>query len=872
MTIPPNRTPAESQLPLTRVWVLNPSRAGLFGWLFRYVVFAFLTLGLAAAYGGLELYRYYAADLPDIAQAESFSTSAPGITRVYASDGVMMRELAREHRAYVSFADVPDDLVHAFLSAEDRRFWTHPGLDFRGLARAMVANFRSGTIVQGGSTITQQVAKYFLINKDRTLGRKAREAIFSIRLESRLEKEAILEIYLNGIFLGNRAYGVASAAHRYFDRPLDELALGEYAMLAGLARAPSRYNPARHPERAEKRRAVVLQDMVEAGYIDATKRDAAMATPLRLATREDPWQRRAPYYSDQVRRTLISALGQEAIAGGEIPAELADQARRVVIEALGEKALLEDGLTIETPAYLPREALAAAAVDKAVRRLDRKQGFRGPEAHLRREKLRASFLERLDEHYGESALDDPERWYLGLITEVGRNSAAVSLGGRQASISLRHANWAAEFKRDSGVNDRHITRLDKTLVAGDVVWVQGVYTRDQDAPDDEARRLVVDDKARPRVRLGQTPKVEAAVYAYDHQSGYVEAMAGGHDYDRSQFNRPVQACRQPGSVFKAIYYALALDTGRWRMDSFLEARPYVPEPGETWNPRDITKTLDGRVLFRTALIKSLNTPSLRLFLSLGAKRVVQWARRLGFTTQLIADKGLSLGASCVRTDELTRAFGTFARNGSQREPIYVKRVTDKAGKVRFDMRHPYDAGLDIAGRYDRMAAHAGEAPEQILDARTNFLISRLLREVVTTGTATRATRIGAPAAGKSGTASGRVKIGGVVRDMTTDTWFVGFTSRHVVAAWMGFDDASYRSLGDEEASYTTAIPMWADFMKSFVGSRPHGQLPTTRPPGITTRTAEAAHGGPPIEGLPIATLYFIEGTEQAWQNESRDYR
>jgi penicillin-binding protein 1A len=366
--------------------------------------------------------------------------------------------------------------------------------------------------------------------------------------------------------------------------------------------------------------------------------------------------------------------------------------------------------------------------------------------------------------------------------------------------------------------------------------------------------------------------VEAAIYAYDHQSGYVEAMAGGHDYDRSQFNRPVQACRQPGSVFKAIYYSLALDTGRWRMDSFLEARPYVPEPGEDWNPRDITKTLDGRVLFRTALIKSLNTPSLRLFLALGADRVVEWARGLGFTTELIADKGLSLGASCVRTDELTRAFGTFARNGSQRDPVYVKRVIDKAGQVRLDQRHPYDAGLDVASRFDRMAAQALEAPDQLIDARTSFLTGRLLREVVTTGTATRATRIGVPAAGKSGTASGRVKVGGVLRDMTTDTWFVGYSSRHAVAAWMGFDDASYRSLGDEEASYTTAIPMWADFMKSFVEGRSHKQLPTLRPPGITSRVAEAAHGGPAIEGLPIATLYFLEGTEHAWQNESRDYR
>lgn len=854
MTNRPSPTPASK----ASVWVINPRRAGLVGWLFRYAVFVGLCLSLVLGVVGLKVYRHYASDLPDIAQAEKFESFAPGITRVYAADGTLMRELAREHRAYVRYEDIPEQLVHAFMSAEDRRFFTHPGLDFRGLARAMVANFRSGTIVQGGSTITQQVAKYFLVNKDRTLGRKIKEAIFSLRLESRLSKEEIIEIYLNGIFLGHNAYGVAAAAHRYFDRPLDELSLAEHAMLAGLARAPSRYNPVRNPERAKKRRAVVLQDMVEAGYIDAAARDAANEEPLRLAQREDHWQQRAPYYSDLVRKRMVDALGSAAIKKG-VPAEFADQPREVAQQALGERALLEDGLTIETAAALPREALAHAAVDEAVRKLDRKHGFDGPEAHLRRDEQRQTFLQRASEHYGADPFAQPQRWRLALVTEVKRNHARVRVGSTDAWLKHRYMAWASRFKRDSGVNGEKLDRVDKALVPGDVIWVQPVL-------DDEQlvmRDAIGDEDELPLVRLGQTPRVEAALYTYDHRTGYVEAMAGGHDYDRSQFNRAVQGCRQPGSVFKAVYYALALDTGRWRMDSFLEAKPYVPEDGEDWNPRDITKTLDGRVLVRTAFIKSLNTPSLRLFLALGADRVVAFTRKLGITTELIADKGLSLGASCVRTDELTRVFGTFARNGSQRDPVYVRRVIDKHGRIRLDQRHPIDAGMDVAGRLDRMAHLAIHAPEQLIDARTAFLIGRLMREVVTAGTATRVSGIGVAAAGKSGTASGRVRIGGVLRDMTTDAWFVGYTSRHATAAWVGFDDASFRSLGDDEASYTTAIPMWADFMKAFTHERPHEQLPTVRPPGITSRTVDATHGGPPIEGLPMATLYFLEGTENA---------
>ncbi len=853
MTTPPSQTPASRP----HVWVTNPKRAGLLGWLFRYALFAGLLLAAVGSVVGLKVYRHYAEDLPDIRQAEHFESYAPGITRVYAADGTLLRELAREHRAYVDYEHIPEPLIQAFMSAEDRRFFEHPGLDFRGLARAMVANFRSGTIVQGGSTITQQVAKYFLVNKDRTLGRKIKEAIFSLRLESRLRKEDILEIYLNGIFLGHNAYGVAAASHRYFDRPLDELSLAEYAMLAGLARAPSRYNPVRNPERAKKRRAVVLQDMVEAGYIDEAARDAAMAEPLRLAEHDDPWQDRAPYYTDFVRKRMVEALGRAELAKG-VPDEFADQPPEIAAEALGERALLEDGLVIETAAHLPREYMAHRAVDDTTRKLDKRHGFRGPDAHLRQPEQREALLARQRELYGADPLAIPEdptqlRWLMALVTEVEYGQAKVQVGDAEARLKHRHMAWASPFERDSGINGERLNRVDEVLVPGDVVWVQTVV-------DDEDGGLQ-DDEGLPLVRLGQRPVVEAAVYAYDHQKGYVEAMAGGRDYDRSQFNRTVQACRQPGSVFKAVYYALALDGGRWRMDSFLEAKPYVPEDGEDWNPRDIAKTLDGRVLLRTAFIKSLNTPSLRLFLALGADEVVTWTRRLGITTELIADKGLSLGASCVQIDELTRVFGTFARNGSQRSPVYVRRVIDKHGRLRVDQRHPYDAGLDVAGRFDRMAAEALEAPEQLVDARTSFLIGRLMREVVTAGTATRVTTAGVPAAGKSGTASGRVRIGGVLRDMTTDAWFVGYTSRHAIAAWVGFDDASFRSLGDEEASYTTAIPMWTEFVELFAGERPHEQLPTLRPPGIISKTVEAAHGGPPIEGLPIATLYFLAGTE-----------
>ncbi len=814
MATEPNRTP--------RVWVTNPARAGLIGWLFRYAAIVAFVVVLGVGLAGRAAYRYFAAELPDLDTVSSYRELAPGVTQIYAADGSLLAELAREHRSYAQLVDVPEPLIQAFLSAEDRRFFTHLGLDFRGLARALKANVQSGTIVQGGSTITQQVAKSFLSDQERTLERKIREAILSLHMESRLGKDAILEIYLNKIFLGHGAYGVRAAASRYFDKDLDELSLAESAMIAGLAQAPSRWSPVTNPKLALRRRNEVLGDMVEAGYLSPAEAEAAIAEPIVLAETRDPFRFRAPFYAEHVRQVVEHELGADAV--------------------------LTDGLMIESAANLAVQAVADHTVDSSVRKLDRRQGWRGPVASLLQESAREQLRERMRAEYGKAPFIDGDRWILGLVTEVNRFNARVELGDTVAHLDLPHARWAAPYDRRSGVNDQLASSLSNVVEIGDVIWVRPIV-------DEQGVLETHAESGLPLVELGQTPQVEAALYSYDHQRGYVEAMAAGHDYDRSQYNRTTQACRSPGSVFKAFYYALALDRG-WQMDDVLEAKPWEPEPGEEWNPRNIDKTLDGKVLLRTALIKSLNTPSIRLFLAVGIDETIRFARKLGFTTELIADKGLSLGASCVRIDELTGAFGVFARGGSRRDPIYVRRIVDKRGVLRVDQRHPIDGAVDIAGRIDRMAALAGDPPVQLIDPRSNFLISRLLREVVTLGTATRAGYIGAAAAGKSGTASGRYKRDGHWDDLTTDTWFVGYTSSHVTAAWMGFDDRNERSLGDEDASYTTAIPMWAEFMKLVVDGREHGKIPDHMPESIGRMVVDATHGGPPVAGMPTAKIYY----------------
>jgi penicillin-binding protein 1A len=788
--------------------VQNPSRAGLFGWLLRYYVMAVLVVLLGGGVFGVSLYRTLVSDLPDLDAIERYESLAPGVTRIYSSEGAVLAELAREHRSYARYADIPPDLVHAFLAAEDRRFFEHGGLDVRGLARAVLANLRSGTVVQGGSTITQQVAKGFL-SHEQTLARKLREAVLSVRMEARLGKQQILEIYLNKIFLGHGAFGVAAAASRYFDKKLSALTLGESALIAGLARAPSRYSPVIDQEQAKQRRAVVLQDMVEAGYITAAQRDAAAAESITLAEHPDLFRARAPYY--------------------------AEHARQVVIDALGEEAVLRDGLQIETAVEMPLSNMADRAVDVAVRKLDQRQGFRGPVAHLDEGPPRVELDRRLSAHYGPAALEDHERWYLAQVAEINKYNAWIDVGDVEAIMPLKHAQWAVRYDRNTGVNDQRITDLRDALEVGDVVWVRW-HERGRNPADPERPDL-------PEVELGQTPRVEGALYTLEHDTGYVVAMQGGDDYDRSQFIRPVQACRQPGSVFKAIYYAHALDTERWQMDSELDDKPYEPEPGEEWNPQNIHGTLEGKVLLRNAFIHSLNLPSIRLFMRLGADEVVAFARKLGFSTELIADKALSLGASCVRMDELSRAFAIFVDGGHELPLVYVRRVLDKNGRVVMDDRHPWDEGLDVGGRLDAMARQALSPPAQVVDPRTAFLITRMMRDVVTSGIGRQAQKIGVPAGGKSGTAS--------KKENTTDTWFVGFTSRHVTAAWIG-DDTYERSLGDEDASYTTALPMWADYMTEVVAGVPHVDVPLAKPPGVRARYVGFTTGA----GARSAMLYF----------------
>jgi penicillin-binding protein 1A len=799
-----------------RVTVANLSDGGFFYWLLKYYIFGLFVLVLAGLSTLPAIYVAIGATVPPPPDISAYQRKAELESYIYASDGRLLTTLADKHRYLVQIDRVPPLLVKAFLAAEDRKFFSHGGVDFKGILRAAWANMQAGVVRQGGSTITQQVAKAYL-SPERTIQRKLKEVVLARRIEARFTKQEILYLYLNHIFFGAQAYGVKAAARIYFGKTLDRLTLGEMALMAGLVRAPSRYSPRASRDRAMRRRNQVLNAMLDSGFIDKPARDKARSETINLTPRSsDPLSRVAPHFTEHVRRLLLQRYGKERA--------------------------YTSGWRVETTVDLPLHTLARKRTTIAVSALDKRQGWRGPLAHLRNGVHRRRFRDRVKQLYQVHRLefDHP---YPMLIEKVTPSRARGWIGDRPVEIPLSLMSWAAPYSRTNTENERTISSIRHALQPGDVVWVT--------SPVRWMRRKAWGSPGEKRsfMALDQIPRVEGALLTYDHQSGYVLAAVGGLDYDRSTFNRCTQACRQPGSTYKPIYYALALDGSDYSMATILQDRPYEPEPGEEWNPENVHGTLDGKVTMHMALVRSLNLPSIQLLVKVGAKETARWARRLGFTTPIHADKALALGASCVRMDELTRAFATFARGGSQRDPVYIRRILDRHGHAMEDHSVPEDPLLDEADRIDRAWARSTLRPRQVIDKRTAFLITKLLRDSVRVGIAARCQIVPAPTGGKGGTSSD-----------TMDVWLVGFTSQWATTAWIG-DDTYRRPLGEKEASYTSAIPMWANFMKAAVADRPHQDLPLTRPDGLKSAVIDFITGAPAnAETKKSVRIYYRPGT------------
>jgi penicillin-binding protein 1A len=796
-----------------RVVVANRSDGGLVFWLVRLYGFAGLVVVAVAVSAALAAYSYFSLNAPAVPDLRRYAQVTPSVSRVFAADGTKLGEFAREWREIVPLARMPQRLIDAFLAVEDHDFYHHGGLYWKGIARAVWANVTAGDFAQGGSTITQQVAKQFL-GAEKSLARKGKEAIMARRLEARYGKDAILAVYLNHIYLGAGAWGVAAAARRYFQKDLAQLTLAECALIAGLAKAPTAYSPIRSAKLAIERRNVVLDKMAAYHLEPPVVIDAAKREPITLDLYRDVFPDRMPYYAEHVRRYINERYGADA---------------------LGAR-----GLRVETAAEPTWEASAYDNADFGARHQDKREGWRGPEWRLDGA-ARELFLGRQRTLYGPGPLE-PGKRYLALVDKVDAEHAELLVGDRRLAMPHKNLKWAAPWQPGNAENDAEVDRASAVLKPGHVVWVsreQRTLGRYRDWTIGEGKNpvwLAKDDQpdwdaAHPDVvKLEQVPHPQAAIFTADHHTGYVVAMVGGHDYDRSEYNRAVQACRQPGSTYKPIYYALGLDQG-FGFDTVLDdVKVEIVDPvtGEVWSPSNLEGTLDGDVTLEYALVFSKNIPSVDLFRRLGAKNVVDWARRLGFTTKIFPDDALALGASCSKLDEMARAFTVFARLGAwwprpagkEKAWVYVRRVLDRAGNAVEDNTVAEDPALPAADRLDRAAALAGVAPVQAIAPRTAFLMTKLLAHEVEYGFASilRATQVNA--AGKTGTSSA-----------TFDNLFIAFTSRFTTLTWLG-DDKRVRALGKSDAAYLTVVPLWARYMYDAARSYPNPAIPWAVPPGV----------------------------------------
>ncbi len=812
-------TLATAKVHRRRVEISNRADGGVVYWtakLYAFVGAVFIAVVITAM---LFAYRYAANSAPPMREFATYASDTPAVSRVYAADNTLLAEFAKEWRQIVPYEKIPQQLVDAFLAVEDHDFFAHGGIYIKGIARAAWKNITAGDFAQGGSTITQQVAKQFL-GAEKSLARKAKEAVMARRLEAKYSKKAILSVYLNHIYLGAGAWGVAAAAQRYFQKNLDQLTLAECALIAGLAKAPTAFSPLRRLPQAISRRNDVLNKMLTYGFANADDVAAAKKQSVALHPYRDVFPDRMPYYAEHVRRYIT--------------------------EKYGSDDLFANGMRVETAVEPVWEAAAYENADFGARHQDKRQGWRGPEWTLDGS-ARELFVKRQQQLYGDGTLQMHKR-YLALVEKVDSEGAKIRIGDRELDLPLRNMRWASKWQAGNAENDIEVGSATRVVKTGDVVWVSretrvlGTY-RDWSIPDghnpawmvhhDSADDQAWDDKHPATMQLEQVPHPQSAIFTADHRNGYVVSKVGGFDYDRSVFDRTVQACRQPGSTYKPIYYSLALDEG-YGFDTVLNDVPVSivdPDTGETWTPTNLGDTLDGDVTLEYAMVYSKNIPSVDIFQRLGAKNVEAWARRLGFTTKIFADDALALGASCVHLDEMARAFTLFARGGTwwprpkgeEKDWVYVRRIVDRTGAVIEDNTVADDPQLDARDRLDRIAALAGRAAPRAIAARTAFLTSKLLAQMVTFGfTSTlRSTEI--HAAGKTGTSSA-----------THDNSFVAFTSRFTVATWLG-DDKKQRALGKKDAAYMTVVPLFARYMHEVARNFPNPEIPWSVPPGVNPK-------------------------------------
>ncbi|WP_230533222.1 penicillin-binding protein 1A [Microvirga roseola] len=741
-----------------------------FGFLFSIGAIFFLIGAVGLAYG----YWVFSKDLPDHAQLANYEP--PVMTRVHASDGSLIAEYARERRLYLPIQSIPKRVIAGFLSAEDKNFYKHPGIDPEGIVRAIVANVRSGgRREQGASTITQQVAKNFLVGNEKSYERKIREALIALRMESTFSKDKILELYLNEIFLGTltpgrNLHGIAAAALDYFGKSVHELTLAEVAYIAALPKGPNNYHPFRQRQAAIERRNWVIDRMVDNGYVSREEGDAAKKEPLNVTPR---------------------VVSPNTIASGYF----AEGVRRDIAERYGEEALYEGGLLIRSTLDPKMQAMARKALTDGLVRFDEARGWRGAQ-----QKLDLKGREWGIALSEVPVLGDVKPWQLAVVLEVGRGQAKIGLQPK------REVSGQVSRDRETGVITAEGVKwtrrsVDKALSPGDVVYVEPISGKDD------------------QYRLRQIPEISGAIVAMDPQTGRVHAMVGGFSYDQSEFNRAIQAMRQPGSSFKPIVYATALDNGYTPSTQIMDA-PFVLDmgPGQpAWAPSNYDGKSAGLRTLRYGIEHSKNLMTVRLSNEVGMPTIAEYARRFGVYDDMLPLLSMSLGAGETTVMRMTAAYSMFVNGGRRIRPTLIDQIQDRNGQTIYRHDNRKCSGCDAQAWDGGAPPKLNDNREQVLDPLTAYQMTSILEGVVQRGTAQSVKAVGKPLAGKTGTTND-----------AKDVWFVGFSPDLAVGVFLGYDQP--KSLGNAATAGQYAAPVFRDFMQMALKDKP--ATPFRVPPGI----------------------------------------
>lgn len=768
---------------------------------------AFLVLGVAAA---AALYLgHVSRDLPDYEVLASYSP--PVTTRVHAGNGELMAEYARERRLYLPIQAIPDRVKAAFISAEDKNFYQHPGVDVTGLARAIAVNlqnFGSGRRPVGASTITQQVAKNFLLSSDQTIDRKVKEAILSFRIEQAYSKDRILELYLNEIFFGLNSYGIAGAALTYFDKSVTELTIAETAYLAALPKGPANYHPFRRTEAALERRNWVIDRMVENGYVTKADGDEAKQQPLGVSVRRG---------------------GSHLFASDYF----AEEVRRQIIQKYGDNALYEGGLSVRTSLDPRMQIEARKALQDALVNYDERRGFHGPFKTI---EIGGDWGEPLGKL---NALSDVPEWKLAVVLSVDADSAEIGIqpdrdaGGKVAPervtgrISADNMKWAYR----SSTGDRKTARSPEGVVGpGDVVYVEAT---DKDG----------------EYRLRQPPKVQGGLVAMDPQTGRVLAMAGGFSYGQSEFNRATQAMRQPGSSFKPFVYAAALDNGYTPASVILDAPFELVTGGQVWRPENYGGGSAGPSTLRLGIEKSRNLMTVRLANDMGMNLVAEYAERFGIYDKMLPVLAMSLGSGETTVLRMVSAYSVIANGGKQIKPSMIDRIQDRYGKTIFRHEERVCENCNASDWENQDEPTVIDNREQVLDPMTAYQITSMMQGVISRGTAAGKIQLDRDVAGKTGTTNDE-----------KDAWFVGYTPNLVAGLYLGFDTPS--PLGRGSTGGGLAAPVFNEFMQAALqGTRPTKFVP---PEGMNLIPVNRKTGMAAAEGDPDTIIEaFKPGTGPA---------